>query len=141
MIRRPPRSTLTSTLFPYTTLFRSQAKLVNLVRRHLGGRLPLHQIGVIVRAARHLAQPDARPRPGQIFGLQEIAKGLVGWIDLPGNRLAIGLRQPPLFSVCKALRHAADRTVEGGLVDALRDQRVELPDHVLRSEEHKSELQ
>src|SRR3546814_15210266 len=94
-------------------------------------------IGVIVRAARHLAQPDARPRPGQIFGLQEIAKGLVGWIDLPGNRLAIGLRQPRLFSVCKALRHVADRTVEGGLVNALRDQRVELPDHVLRSEERR----
>src|SRR3546814_20489899 len=80
-------------------------------------------IGVIVRAARHLAQPDARPRPGQIFGLQEIAKGLVGWIDLPGNRLAIGLRQPRLFSVCKALRHVADRTVEGGIVHALSDQR------------------
>src|SRR3546814_14189752 len=27
MIRRPPRSTLTDTLFPYTTLFRSQARL------------------------------------------------------------------------------------------------------------------
>src|SRR3546814_9829083 len=27
MIRRPPRSTLTDTLFPYTTLFRSSSKL------------------------------------------------------------------------------------------------------------------
>src|SRR3546814_3500120 len=27
MIRRPPRATLTYTLFPYTTLFRSQEKL------------------------------------------------------------------------------------------------------------------
>jgi hypothetical protein len=27
MIRRPPRSTQPTTLFPYTTLFRSQAKL------------------------------------------------------------------------------------------------------------------
>src|SRR3546814_13788836 len=27
MIRRPPRSTRTDTLFPYTTLFRSQARL------------------------------------------------------------------------------------------------------------------
>src|SRR3546814_5157697 len=26
MIRRPPRSTLTDTLFPYTTLFRSQCR-------------------------------------------------------------------------------------------------------------------
>src|SRR3546814_4818525 len=38
MIRRPPRSTRTDTLFPYTTLFRSA------VRRHRrgarGGRLP-----------------------------------------------------------------------------------------------------
>src|SRR3546814_7826092 len=31
MIRRPPRSTRTDTLFPYTTLFRSKA-------RHLGAR-------------------------------------------------------------------------------------------------------
>src|SRR3546814_1894757 len=28
MIRRPPRSTLTDTLFPYTTLFRSRAHVV-----------------------------------------------------------------------------------------------------------------
>src|SRR3546814_6888972 len=28
MRRRPPRSTLTDTLFPYTTLFRSQARMV-----------------------------------------------------------------------------------------------------------------
>src|SRR3546814_19859425 len=30
MIRRPPRSTRTDTLFPYTTLFRSYADLVTL---------------------------------------------------------------------------------------------------------------
>src|SRR3546814_16584738 len=30
MIRRPPRSTLTDTLFPYTTLFRSHPKVVGL---------------------------------------------------------------------------------------------------------------
>src|SRR3546814_12863317 len=34
MIRRPPRSTRTDTLFPYTTLFRSQA------RTRAGGSLP-----------------------------------------------------------------------------------------------------
>src|SRR3546814_8399841 len=33
MIRRPPRSTRTDTLFPYTTLFRSQV-----ARRHIGDR-------------------------------------------------------------------------------------------------------
>src|SRR3546814_11512135 len=37
MIRRPPRSTRTDTLFPYTTLFRSHPTLVEgtLVRRRL----------------------------------------------------------------------------------------------------------
>src|SRR3546814_15822121 len=35
MIRRPPRSTRTDTLFPYTTLFRSAFEhLVPLLRRH-----------------------------------------------------------------------------------------------------------
>src|SRR3546814_9537742 len=33
MIRRPPRSTRTDTLFPYTTLFRSQSSLLRLRRR------------------------------------------------------------------------------------------------------------
>src|SRR3546814_14434660 len=46
MIRRPPRSTRTDTLFPYTTLFRSIAEangkepgkvLKRIVRDHLGG--------------------------------------------------------------------------------------------------------
>src|SRR3546814_6480769 len=31
MIRRPPRSTRTDTLFPYTTLFRSLAQIIALV--------------------------------------------------------------------------------------------------------------
>src|SRR3546814_7305704 len=37
MIRRPPRSTRTDTLFPYTTLFRSKPDLV-LIRREIEGR-------------------------------------------------------------------------------------------------------
>src|SRR3546814_19968480 len=37
MIRRPPRSTRTDTLFPYTTLFRSVMKRdVGLRNRHMG---------------------------------------------------------------------------------------------------------
>src|SRR3546814_14571706 len=35
MIRRPPRSTRTDTLFPYTTLFRSLAMSQPLDRRHI----------------------------------------------------------------------------------------------------------
>src|SRR3546814_8673455 len=35
MIRRPPRSTLTDTLFPYTTLFRSHFKTPDRLGRHI----------------------------------------------------------------------------------------------------------
>src|SRR3546814_12070988 len=49
MIRRPPRSTRTDTLFPYTTLFRSQAQ------RPLGGILMLEQ-----GAAAAIQCPDRR---------------------------------------------------------------------------------
>src|SRR3546814_10117079 len=39
MIRRPPRSTLTDTLFPYTTLFRSHPELPDGVRRTMERRI------------------------------------------------------------------------------------------------------
>src|SRR3546814_1160160 len=52
MIRRPPRSTRTDTLFPYTTLFRS-------LRPDIGGRL-----GVVVEAeGRGQHQPPHHARP------------------------------------------------------------------------------
>src|SRR3546814_14854814 len=35
MIRRPPRSTLTDTLFPYTTLFRSPGGIGRFQRQHI----------------------------------------------------------------------------------------------------------
>src|SRR3546814_7513965 len=38
MIRRPPRSTLTDTLFPYTTLFRSERRKSASMSRHAGSR-------------------------------------------------------------------------------------------------------
>src|SRR5438477_8849691 len=41
MIRRPPRSTL----FPYTTLFRSMEGLFSLVRQIQGGEQQIEQIG------------------------------------------------------------------------------------------------
>src|SRR3546814_8478143 len=37
MIRRPPRSTRTDTLFPYTTLFRSPPKAVHMPVTHMPG--------------------------------------------------------------------------------------------------------
>src|SRR3546814_20047191 len=51
MIRRPPRSTRTDTLFPYTTLFRSRSRLAALV--------PAVQSVCLSRPARHLVLLDA----------------------------------------------------------------------------------
>src|SRR3546814_2388908 len=55
MIRRPPRSTRTDTLFPYTTLFRSVERLRGLGLGGAGGRR------LRGRRPRHLPHP---PRPG-----------------------------------------------------------------------------
>src|SRR3546814_5209186 len=43
MIRRPPRSTRTDTLFPYTTLFRSHEPTTRIARRRV------HRLGLILR--------------------------------------------------------------------------------------------
>src|SRR3546814_3542116 len=59
MIRRPPRSTRTDTLFPYTTLFRSDG-----VRSHQrpGARTRAgeHAAGIHRRTAREREEADAR---------------------------------------------------------------------------------
>src|SRR3546814_7858744 len=65
MIRRPPRSTRTDTLFPYTTLFRSFATLVPLLARKgvgyedfaflpFGGAGPTH--GFLARSEEHTSE-------------------------------------------------------------------------------------
>src|SRR3546814_15264825 len=47
MIRRPPRSTRTETLFPYTTLFRSRAAKQE--DRKMAGILVIHGLGMNMR--------------------------------------------------------------------------------------------
>src|SRR3546814_21063575 len=55
MIRRPPRSTRTDTLFPYTTLFRSCAARVHVRRETKADPMAaFRRINVV--ATRHLAQ-------------------------------------------------------------------------------------
>src|SRR3546814_14570278 len=56
MIRRPPRSTRTDTLFPYTTLFRSLAQALDRRLQHEG------------RAIDVLVQVKTSPEPSK-FGL------------------------------------------------------------------------
>src|SRR3546814_12460670 len=72
MIRRPPRSTRTDTLFPYTTLFRSSELIHSAC--HLPAGLPdpfdlaLVDHRVRIPACRYLDRPDVRhasPAPGR----------------------------------------------------------------------------
>src|SRR3546814_8080104 len=58
MIRRPPRSTRTDTLFPYTTLFRSDAELAEHRRflrqgAHAQARAGVHRLGGDVATVEH----------------------------------------------------------------------------------------
>src|SRR3546814_7781175 len=71
MIRRPSRSTRTDTLFPYTTLFRSERRQVQPAERpnrtqdpgadiqHAGAHAPVE-----------LLQPQRPPHPGRPAGLR-----------------------------------------------------------------------
>src|SRR3546814_4034598 len=67
MIRRPPRSTRTDTLFPYTTLFRSLKILVEAATASLypASYTPVPYIGRRANAERHAHRPPAwrNPRP------------------------------------------------------------------------------
>src|SRR3546814_5513322 len=105
MIRRPPRSTRTDTLFPYTTLFRST--LVDLPAQHrLRGReafaelderaiaehvvpradrLDRHLRGRIVDILRRRAEPGVR-------GLDAI----LGGAEIPQRLLDVELRVGPM---------------------------------------------
>src|SRR3546814_13562984 len=86
MIRRPPRSTRTDTLFPYTTLFRSEG---DATARHRHGADPQRERGA--REGRPLRQgldlpehgPGAEPRRGPAHLLQPLALRLRGDRNVP----------------------------------------------------------
>src|SRR3546814_20850928 len=64
MIRRPPRSTLTDTLFPYTTLFRSVS--ISLAKCSAGRFRPIASVDASVAPARIylVDEPDHRVEIG-----------------------------------------------------------------------------
>src|SRR3546814_17366700 len=105
MIRRPPRSTLTYTLFPYTTLFRSSRHLLDALLHPRLARLPggaaeaveLDPFALRAEARQHLAVlhrhvelvaalvdhlEEIVPRTGGIPGLQPlVGAGAVDALD------------------------------------------------------------
>src|SRR3546814_9582060 len=56
MLRRPPRSTRTDTLVPYTTLFRSAVVQLGAVRQLPDGRLQLPLVHRALQQRRHRAR-------------------------------------------------------------------------------------
>src|SRR3546814_2062578 len=61
MLRRPPRSTRTDTLFPYTTLFRSPAPRTTQDRHGLS---VLRLVSALERQGKHPVRPESTQRAG-----------------------------------------------------------------------------
>src|SRR3546814_18100258 len=74
MIRRPPRSTRTDTLFPYTTLFRSGAE--GRVRAACGARAG-NGAEELSGAGRSAVQPGGREERGAVEGAAAAGGGHV----------------------------------------------------------------
>src|SRR3546814_1130598 len=112
MIRRPPRSTRTDTLFPYPTLFRSDMLTI---RRHKGGfeNLSVAIVGDIL----HSRVARSNMLALKTLGCPDIR------VIAPKTLLPIGVEQ---YGV----------KVYTDMTEGLKD-----VDVVIRSEEHTSELQ
>src|SRR3546814_7192481 len=126
MIRLPPRSTLTDTLFPYPTLFRS------LAAKGLVESRPKTGTRVSPQAKWHLLDPD-----------------VLSWIFEfePGDDLLASLFELRKIVEPEAAALAAQRRTEAQ-VAAMAEALADMTEHTLaspegraRSEEHTSELQ
>src|SRR3546814_3190901 len=158
MIRRPPRSTRTDTLFPYTTLFRSCAAA--LPDRRGGGALQYPAEIELYRRDLRGSAADDRDRARHVAGLQRDR----AMARRPAGRAAVGALHPfhrrlaargllPRSHRHGAARGAGERTARDGdrlVPPAARPGGCGMSGLVLprrrliaraRSEEHTSELQ
>src|SRR3546814_6600801 len=102
MIRRPPRSTRTDTLFPYTTLFRSRWRLRQ--RKHLSQRKFAIIIVGFLSDGSALGNSLKSDQVGRNVGfgkftfLRNIEKSRVSVTKAVGDALVLGQRpHPPLL--------------------------------------------
>src|SRR3546814_13491674 len=112
MVLRPPRSTRTDTLFPYTTLFRSNVGPIPGVIREIGGSdADARVIGKLV-AALELRVDDDRP-------------AVVGRLDAGGvetldrhvdRRVAVRMDEDLPAAIVDLARHAVERVLAHGRV-------------------------
>src|SRR3546814_15933603 len=119
MIRRPPRSTRTDTLFPYTTLFRSLVHLA-LVDQPVDRRCPIGRVGGQAHRADDLValsaprsgvweRPDHRPRPVSVA--DHDLCGAEG--TAPRAVALLGLQGAPLVRTFRVLRCPVPRGTPG----------------------------
>src|SRR3546814_9377913 len=95
MIRRPPRSTRTDTLFPYTTLFRSRGRARVVGDRGAGRRCPLCR-GQGPESGDRLTRDDLRDRAGGVD--RDAAAARPAALRGVGHRSAAGAAGPPARS-------------------------------------------
>src|SRR3546814_12441175 len=106
MIRRPPRSTRTDTLFPYTTLFRSQPRSLGSTETGGGASLPIW-LDYMRYALKDQPQTPPGPMPS---GLSKINGDFYFSAFPPGQAVArVGLPSPN------------DIPVDGGGSDGIAD--------------------
>src|SRR3546814_2249956 len=92
MIRRPPRSTRTDTLFPYTTLFRSRGRIDALgpqAAQIMGEQRtfpasPLHEVESGDQKIADVDRPGAEPRP-RIEGTRRSVRFDIAVDDVPAS--------------------------------------------------------
>src|SRR3546814_3652096 len=130
MIRRPPRSTRTDTLFPYTTLFRSRVSRV----------LPALDISQVYCCSNtHGRNPAAYPARRTAADLPADRRA----DPSPGGRRPAGGGLTPDLGArsCGRARHQSDDSLQG-IQPAEGRMRARTPARQgYRSEEHTSELQ
>src|SRR3546814_4797394 len=110
MRRRPPRSTRTDTLFPYTTLFRSgEERLVLLLRARLQDELahPLGRAHDIGRAHRLVgADQDETPDAHRLGGKRAV-KGAEDIVAHARDRIALDQRSEEHTSELQSLMRSS----------------------------------
>src|SRR3546814_9164798 len=122
MIRSPPRSTRTDTLFPYTTLFRSDARR-DLLRQTLASRGEALRIARDRAEAGYTSQLELRQAEAEYHATEQQQPAIEAAIERQAKALSLLAGDPP---------HAIAR---GAGFDALTAPAVP------SSEEHTSELQ
>src|SRR3546814_2314156 len=139
MIRRPPRSTRTDTLFPYTTLFRSPYRLLELFQILRDGR-----VGMVRRegAVDALVEKDVRAGQASHQRLKHFAGRAIAVVPRHAQRLRSGIGGDQLVQISLGDRRgplasrAVDEVARGGdpadLLDLLAEERL-LAEHHLEA--------